>query len=139
VWKGEERFSSNLKTAKLGGCSPERGKTAATLDKIRRGERPSVARGGSTGVEVVGREVALERGAGAGSVTREWTKDSVTLERLGRQRDREGKRRGEWGGPAMGVPRGAGAVVGPGPDRVPAGRDLDTARAGRCITVRTAA
>jgi hypothetical protein len=34
VWKGEERISSNLGMAKLGGRSPERGKTAAALDKI---------------------------------------------------------------------------------------------------------
>jgi hypothetical protein len=36
VWNDEERFSSNLGTAKLGGRSPERGKTAAALGKIRR-------------------------------------------------------------------------------------------------------
>jgi hypothetical protein len=46
-------------------------------------ERPPVAGGDGTGAEMVGREVALERGAGAGSVTREWTKDLVTFERLG--------------------------------------------------------
>jgi hypothetical protein len=32
-----------------------------------------VAGGSGTGVKTVGREVVLERGAGAGSVTREWT------------------------------------------------------------------
>jgi hypothetical protein len=57
-----------------------------------------VAGGSGTGAEAVGREVALERGAAAGSVTREWMKDSVTFERLGRRRGREGKRRGERGG-----------------------------------------
>jgi hypothetical protein len=35
VWKGEEKISSNLGMAKLGGCSTERGKPAAALDKIR--------------------------------------------------------------------------------------------------------
>jgi hypothetical protein len=35
VWKGEERFSSNLGMAKLGGHSLERGKTATALDKIQ--------------------------------------------------------------------------------------------------------
>jgi hypothetical protein len=36
-------------------------------------ERPPVAGGSGTGAETMGREVVLERGAGAGSVTREWT------------------------------------------------------------------
>jgi hypothetical protein len=36
VWKGEERISSNLGMAMLGGRSPERGKTATALGKIRR-------------------------------------------------------------------------------------------------------
>jgi hypothetical protein len=36
-------------------------------------ERPPVAGGGGTGAERVEREVALESGAGAGSVSREWT------------------------------------------------------------------
>jgi hypothetical protein len=36
VRKGEERVSSNLGMAKLGGRSPERGKAAAALGKIRR-------------------------------------------------------------------------------------------------------
>jgi hypothetical protein len=77
-----------------------------------------MAGGSGTGVETVGREVVLERGGGAGLVTREWTKNSVTFERLGRWHDREGKRRGEGGGgPAVGLPRSAGAIVGPGPAR----------------------
>jgi hypothetical protein len=39
--EGEERISSNLRMAKLGGRSPERGKTAMALGKIRReGEAP---------------------------------------------------------------------------------------------------
>jgi hypothetical protein len=43
--EGEEKFSSNLGTAKLGGRSPERGKTVAALDKIRRGGETSGGRG----------------------------------------------------------------------------------------------
>jgi hypothetical protein len=67
-------------------------------------ERPPVARGSSPGVGTVGREVVLERGG--------------AFERLGRLHGREGKRRGErGGGPGMGVPHDAGAVVGPSPDR----------------------
>jgi hypothetical protein len=45
VWKGEERISFNLGMAKLGGHSPERGKTAATLGKIRREGEASRGRG----------------------------------------------------------------------------------------------
>jgi hypothetical protein len=75
--------------------------------------------GGGTGAETVGREAALKRGGGAGSVTREWTSGSVTFERLGRRHGREEKKRGEQGGPAAGTPRGAGRV-GPGSDRGPA-------------------
>jgi hypothetical protein len=37
-------------------------------------ERPPVAEGSGPGVGMVGREVALERGGGAGSVMREWTR-----------------------------------------------------------------
>jgi hypothetical protein len=36
VWKGEERISSNLRMAKIGGLSSERGKTVAALGKIQR-------------------------------------------------------------------------------------------------------
>jgi hypothetical protein len=36
VWKVKERISSNLRMVKLGGSSPERGKTAAVLGKNRR-------------------------------------------------------------------------------------------------------
>jgi hypothetical protein len=56
MWKGEERISSNLGMAKLGGRSLERGKTAAALSKIRREREASVAGGGGTGAKAVGTE-----------------------------------------------------------------------------------
>jgi hypothetical protein len=87
VWKGEERFSSNLGMAKLGGRSLERGNTATVLDKIQR-----------EGVD----EWRVGRVFGASSV--------------GGATEREkGEERG--GGSGRGVPRGMGAVMGPGPDR----------------------
>jgi hypothetical protein len=54
-------------------------------------------------------------GGGEELVTGERTRGSVTFERLGRRRGKEGKRRGEQGGPAVGVPHSAGAVVGLAP------------------------
>jgi hypothetical protein len=63
------------------------------------------------GAEAVGREVVLERGAGAGSVTREWTSGGSAVlfgaSLVGGTAEREkGEERG--GGPAMGVPCGVG-------------------------------
>jgi hypothetical protein len=51
-------------------------------------ERPPVARGSAPGAKMVGREVALERGAVVGSVTREGTsgRSAVCLSELGRWR-----------------------------------------------------
>jgi hypothetical protein len=86
-----------------------------------------MAGGSGTGVETVGREVVLERGGGAGLVTREWTKNSVTFERLGRWHDREGKRRGEGGGSGRGVATQRGGDRGAWPRT---GRDPDVAHAG---------
>jgi hypothetical protein len=57
VREGEAGVSSNLGMVQLGGRSPERGKTAAALGKIR---REGGASGGGPGVGAVGREVALE-------------------------------------------------------------------------------
>jgi hypothetical protein len=107
VREGEAGVSSNLGVAKLGRRSPERGKAAAALGEIRREGEASGGRRRRTGVETVGREAALERGAGAGSVSREWAWSRFEL--LGRWRDRGGKRRERGVGPlAVGVPRGAG-------------------------------
>jgi hypothetical protein len=106
VWKGEERFSSNLGMVKLGGRSLERGNTATTLDKIQR-----------EGVD----EWRVGRVFGASSV--------------GGAAEREkGEERG--GGSGRGVPRGMGrswglaSIGGRCPDHVPAGHDPDAARAG---------
>jgi hypothetical protein len=66
-----------------------------------------VAGGDGPGVGAVGREVVLE-GAGGESVMREWMR-GVTFER---PRSTARPR----GGLAAGVPRDAGAVMGPGPD-----------------------
>jgi hypothetical protein len=49
VWKGEERISSNSGMAKLGGRSPERGKTVAALGKIQREGEASGGRGQRSG------------------------------------------------------------------------------------------
>jgi hypothetical protein len=57
VREGEDGVSSNL------------GRRRWRLAKSDMRERPSVAGGSSTGAETVGREAALERGTGAGSVT----------------------------------------------------------------------
>jgi hypothetical protein len=84
-----------------------------------------VAGGSGTGTETVGTEVVLERGAGAGSVMREWMSGGSTVlfgaSSVGGAAEREkGEERGGGGGgegPAVGVPRGVRAVVGPGPDR----------------------
>jgi hypothetical protein len=69
--------------------------------------RPPVAGGGATGAEMVGREAALERGAGAGSVSREWTsgRGRALSGSVGGAAERERKERG---GPAAKVPHGAG-------------------------------
>jgi hypothetical protein len=61
VWKGEERISSNLRMAKLGGRSPERGKTTAALDKIRREREASGAGGSGNGGEGGGARGGAER------------------------------------------------------------------------------
>jgi hypothetical protein len=100
--------------------------------------RPSVTGGSGPGAETVGREVAIKRGAGEELVTGERTRGSVTFERLGRRRGREGKRRGERGGvgrhwkrhTARGRSWGLAPTGGRRPDRVPAGRDPGAAR--RC-------
>jgi hypothetical protein len=88
VWKGEERISSNLGMAKLGGRSPERGKTAAALGKIRREGEASGGQGQRSGHENGGEGGGAQEGAGAGSVTREWTSggSTVFLSKLGRRR-----------------------------------------------------
>jgi hypothetical protein len=66
-------------------------------------ERPPIVGGSGSGAGTVGREVALERGGGEELVMGERTRVSVTFERLGQRRGREGKRRGEQrGGPAVG-------------------------------------
>jgi hypothetical protein len=85
VWKGEERISSNLGMAKLEGRSPERGKTAAALGKIRcegeasggRRQRSGCGNGGEGGE-------AREGGPREELVTGERTRGSVTFEWLGR-------------------------------------------------------
>jgi hypothetical protein len=106
-------------------------------------ERPPVAGGGGTGAKTVGREAALERGAGAGSVLREWTsgRGRALSGSVGGAAERERKER-ERRGPDAEVPRGAGRRRGawpqpclgrPGPDRVPLGRDPDATRAGGAL------
>jgi hypothetical protein len=81
------------------------------------------------GAEAVGREVVLERGAGAGSVTREWTSGGSAVlfgaSLVGGAAERE--KGEERGGPAMGVPCGVGWSWGLAPT------------GGRRIAVRTAA
>jgi hypothetical protein len=77
-------------------------------------ERPPVAGGGSTGAETVGREAALERGAGAGSVMREWTSggSAVFLERArsaARLRGKKERRGGSGHGGATRRGGGRGA------------------------------
>jgi hypothetical protein len=59
-----------------------------------------VAGGGGTGVKTVGREAALERGAGAGSVTREWMSggSAVFLERARSAVQLRGKKERRGGG-----------------------------------------
>jgi hypothetical protein len=64
-------------------------------------ERPPVAGGGGTGAEMVGREAALEKGAGVGSAMREWTSggSTVFLERArsaARLRGKKERRGGVW-------------------------------------------
>jgi hypothetical protein len=108
VREGEPGVISNLGMVQLGGRSPERGKTVAALGKIRcEGEAPEVG-GGGTGAEMVGRRAALEMGAGAGPVSREWTsgRGRALSGSVGGAAERERKERG--GGPAVEVPRGAG-------------------------------
>jgi hypothetical protein len=81
-------------------------------------ERPPVAGGSGTGAKTVGREVVLERGARAGSVTREWTSGGSAVpfgaSSIGGAAERE--KGEEKGGPAVGVPCGTRAVVGPSLD-----------------------
>jgi hypothetical protein len=104
-----------------------------------------VARGSGPGAGTVGREVVLERGARAGSVTREWTSggSAVFLSELGRRRDWEGNRRGEGGGSGHGGATwregdrgGLAPTGGRRPDSVRAGRDPDAAHR---VAVRTEA
>jgi hypothetical protein len=113
--RGGSWVSSNLGMVQLGGCSPERGKTAVALGEIRR-------EGEASG----GRRRRSERGSngegdgargGQRGVGEEGVDEGAHLNGLGRRRGREGKRRAKGGGPAVRVPRGAGAVMGPGLDR----------------------
>jgi hypothetical protein len=103
----EAEVSPNLGMVQLGGCSPEREKTAAALSKIRRegeasgGRRRRYGRGN-------GREGGGAReGSGAGSVSREWTsgRGRALSGSVGGAAERERKERG---GPAAKVPHGAG-------------------------------
>jgi hypothetical protein len=59
------------------GAHRRGGRRRRRLAKSDARERPPLAGGGGTGVEMVGREAALERG-GAGLVSREWMSGAVT-------------------------------------------------------------
>jgi hypothetical protein len=80
------------------------------------------------GAEAVGREVVLERGAGAGSVTREWTSGGSAVlfgaSLVGGAAERE--KGEERGGSGHGGAMRRGVVVGPGPDRRAAHRCSDS-------------
>jgi hypothetical protein len=98
-----------LGMAKLGGRSPERGKTAAALDKIRREVEASGgwrqrSRHGNSGEGCCARE----GGGGEELVMGERMRGSVMFERLGRRRGREVKRRGERGSSRGGATRREG-------------------------------
>jgi hypothetical protein len=101
VWKGEERISSNLGMAKLGGRSPEKGKTTAALGKIRHEGEASDCRRQRFGRGNGGEGGGAREGGGEELVMGERTRGSVTYERLGRRRGREGKR-GRTGGSGRG-------------------------------------
>jgi hypothetical protein len=95
-------------------------------------ERPLMGGGGGTGAEMVGREAALERGAGAGSVMERRRASQARFENgrsVARQRE---KKRGR-GGPAAGAPHGVGwrRGVGPRPCPRPAVTRTRRARAAR--------
>jgi hypothetical protein len=107
------------------GAQRRGGDSGGARQKFDVRERPPVAGGGGTSAETMGREAALERGAGAGSVTREWKSggSAMFLEQARSAARLRGKRRGEPGGGVRpwGVPRGAGRV-GAGSDRRAASR-----------------
>jgi hypothetical protein len=112
VWKREERISSNLGMAKLGGRSTERGKTVVALGKIRREREASGGRRQRSGHGNGGEGGGAREGGGGGGeelVTGERKRGSVTFEWLGRWCGREGKRRGvrPWGCHAARGRRGA--------------------------------
>jgi hypothetical protein len=92
-----------------------------------------VAGGSGPGTRTVRREVVLERGgrSGVGDEGVDGWQVGCAYERArSAARLRGKKERRGGGGSAVGVPHGAGAVMGPGPDRVPACHDPDAARAG---------
>jgi hypothetical protein len=110
---GEEIISSNLGMSKVRGRSPERGKTTAAFSKILRegeasGGRMQRSRHGNGG-EGGG---AREGGGREELVAGEQTRGSVTFERLGRRRGREGARRESGGGGGYG--RGSATRCGDG-------------------------
>jgi hypothetical protein len=110
VWKGEERISSNLGMAKLGGRSSERGKTAAVLGKFRHEGEASGGR----------RQRSGRRNGGEGGGPREGGRSGVGDEgvdegRVGRVFERarsavrlRGIRRGEGGSDRGGATRQTG-------------------------------
>jgi hypothetical protein len=137
VRAGEDEISINLGMAKLGGRSPERGKTAAALSKIQRereasGGRRRRYRHGSGG-EGCG---AQRRRSGVGDEGADEGGSGYVFERARSAARLRGKKEKRGGGPDVGVPHGVGAAWGLAPtggrrpDRVPAGRDPDAACAG---------
>jgi hypothetical protein len=94
-------------------------------------------------VETVGREAALERGAGARSVSREWTSGrghALSCSVGGAAEGEKGERGGGGSGRGSATRRGTASwgltpTGGRRPDRVPVGRDPDATR----VAVRTTA
>jgi hypothetical protein len=138
----EAEVSPNLGMVQLGGCSPEREKTAAALSKIRRegeasgGRRRRYGRGN-------GREGGGAREGGRSRVgvegVDEWARSR--FERLGRRRGREGKKREGGSGRKSATRRrtaswGLAPTGGWRPDCVPAGRDPVASRAGSASLFR---
>jgi hypothetical protein len=109
VREGEAGVSSNLGMVRLGGCSPERGKTTAALGEIQREGEASGGRrqrsGCGSDVERCGARAGNQRGVGDGSADEWWVGRFVELA-LSAARLRGKNRRG--GGPAAGVPLSAG-------------------------------
>jgi hypothetical protein len=121
-----------------GRSSPGSGRRRRCSAGIRVKERLLVARGGGMGVEIVGREAVLERGAVAGSVSRGWTsgRGRALSGSIGDAAERERKERG---GPAAEVPRGAGRRRGAWPRPCPGRPRPGCDARGRRVAVRTAA